>query len=81
MTIEQFRQWAKSQQISLIDELDGFKTGEIVDVINGFGIIIKDQQIKGFRAYPDKLRPKAVVYVYNECYWFPIELSRIKKKS
>lgn len=79
MTIEQFREWAKSQNIALIDELGGFKTGEKVNVINGYGIVIENLQIKGFAAKPYELRPNAVAYVYNECFWFPVELDRLIK--
>lgn len=81
MKISEFRKWAKSQNIALIDEQGGFKTGEIVDVINGYGMLIENKQIKGFDANPSKNRPGATVYVYDDAYWFAVELERIIKKK
>lgn len=80
MTIQEFRKWAREKGIELLDEMNGFKTGEIVNVINGYGCIIENLEIKGFKAKtePD-FRPDAVVYVYDDSYWFPIELNRIIK--
>ena len=67
MTIQEFRKWAKSSNIELLNEMNGFKTGEVVNVINGYGHIIKNLQIKGFKAKTDPdFRPKAVVFVYDD---------------
>ncbi|MDV4099095.1 hypothetical protein CMT22_17875 [Elizabethkingia anophelis] len=80
MTIQKFREWAKDNNIELLDEMEGFKTGEIVNVINGYGHIIENLQIKGFKSKTDPdFRSNAVVYVYDDSYWFPIELDRLRK--
>ena len=79
MTLQDFKNYAKKNNIALIHEMQGYKTGDIVNVINGVGRLIKGLQIKGFAANLDKDRPEAVVYVYDDCYWFPVELSRISK--
>ena len=79
MRISEFQQWAKSKNINLTDEMGGFQTGEFVNVINGYGIVIENLQIKGFDLNPSKERPNAVAYVYDDCYWFAIELNRLIK--
>lgn len=80
MTVQEFRKYAKNNNIELLDELGGFKIGEIVDVVNGYDLIIEGLQIKGFDAKPNESRPNAVVYVYDDAYWFAVELDRIIKK-
>ena len=79
MRISEFQQWAKSKNINLTDKMAGFQTGEFVNVINGYGIVIENLQIKGFDLNPSKERPNAVVYVYDDCYWFAIEIDRLIK--
>lgn len=79
MRISEFQQWAKSKNINLTDKMGGFQTGEFVNVINGYGIVIKNLQIKGFDLNPSEERPNGVAYVYDDCYWFAVELDRLIK--
>ena len=79
MRISEFKQWAKSKNINLTDKMGNFQTGEFVNVINGYGIIIENLQIKGFDLNPSKERPNAIAYVYDDCYWFAVELDKLIK--
>lgn len=76
MTIEQFKTWAASRNIDLIEEADGFKVGDVVTVINGYGILFPDMVIKGIEKEPRSYGGR--FYVYNDAYWFPVELKNIK---
>lgn len=86
MPIAEFRKYAEENNIPITDEyfdvLRGltFKTGEIVNVLNGYDVLYKGLQIKGFDLSPTKNRPNAIVYVYDDSYWFAIEISRIFKQ-
>lgn len=77
MTIEQFKKWAASKKIELIDEADGFKVGDVVTVINGYGIPFPGMVIKGIEKEPRKYGGR--FYVWDDAYWFPVELSNLKR--
>lgn len=79
MTIPEFNKWAASRGIELIDEADGFKVGEIVTVINGYGIPYPNKVIKGIEKEPRTYGGR--FYVWDDAYWFPNELKDIKKPN
>ena len=79
MTIEEFNKWATSKNIELIPEAHGFKVGEVVTVINGYGIPYPNMVIKGIekesRTYGGRF------YVWDDAYWFPNRLEDLKKQT
>lgn len=79
MTIEEFNKWAASKKIELIPEAHGFKVGEIVTVINGYGIPFPNQVIKGIRKEP--LTYGGQFYVWDDAYWFPNEPQDLIKQT
>lgn len=84
--LAKFDEWAEKNLIEICDEICdverkvSFKRGEIVDVLNGYGLLLKGLQIKGFDMKPSTHRPNAIVYVYDDSIWFAIETERIFKQ-
>ncbi|MGM8936593.1 hypothetical protein ACS8E9_17230 [Pseudomonas neustonica] len=59
-----------------------FKMGDVVTVINGYGIEIKGKRILGFVQEVDpKWRPDAIIYLDWDCYWFAVEVDRLTLES
>jgi len=79
MTIEEFNKWAASKNIELIPEANGFKVGDVVTVINGYGIPFPNMVIKGIEKEPRSFGGQ--FYVYDDAYWFPVELRNIKHQA
>ena len=74
----EFNTWATKNNIQLIEESNGYKVGDEVIVTNGYGVEW-ELTIKGIMPEGSKERPDAKVFVYNDCYWFPVPFSDIRK--
>ena len=79
MTQQEFKKWALSNGIELIDEADGFKVGDVVTVINGYGIPFPNMTIKGIEKEPREYGGR--FYVWDDAYWFPDELKNLKHQK
>ena len=77
--MEAFFKWVAKNDIELIPEADGFKVGEIVTVINGYGIPFHDRMIMGIEKEPRSYGGR--FYVWEDAYWFPVSKDRLVKQN
>lgn len=77
--MEAFFKWVAKNDIELIPEADGFKVGEIVTVINGYGIPFHDRMIYGIDKTPTKYGRR--FYVWEDAYWFPVCKENLVKQN
>jgi len=76
ITPEFMANYAKENSIPLIPEYSGYKVGDKVTVINGYGYKIEGLSILAIRATPREYGGR--FYVYDDAYWFPVPADRIK---
>ena len=59
-----------------------FQVGDVVTVINGYGVEIKGKRILGFIQEVDpEWRPDAIIYLDWDCYWFAVEVDSLTLES
>jgi len=76
---KEFNEWVLRNNIELIPEAHGFKVGEVVTVINGYGIPFHNMVIKGIEKEPRTYGGQ--FYVWDDAYWFPVEKERLIKQK
>jgi len=78
-TIEQFNQWASKRNINLIDQLEGFKVGDIVTFKNEFGVKFHNLKILGIQS--DASFYDRQIFLDTDSYWFPHKPSELTKSN
>jgi len=76
---KEFNEWVLRNKIELIPEAHGFKVGEVVTVINGYGIPFHNQVIKGIEKEPRTYGGQ--FYVWDDAYWFPVQKEKLIKQN
>lgn len=77
-TPEQFNEWANKRDLELIQELDGFRVGDIVTYTNEFGISFENRLIVGISK--TNLFYDRRFYIAKDAYWFPVKTEEIQKQ-
>ena len=71
--------WAKSKNIELLPEFEGFKVGDKVTVINGYGLHMTGYEILAIDAIPTSYGGR--FYVYTDAYWYPVKIENLIKET
>lgn len=72
---KEWENMVKENHINILEEMGGFKAGDLVEYTNENGVKFT-KQILGFRT--DYQIPKNTVYLDKDSYWFCVPISSIK---
>lgn len=77
MTILEFKTWAKSKSIDLVNEFAGFKTGDKVIYTNDYGVKFQ-LEVKGFNKKSIEKQERRTAYIFDDAYWFEADVTKMK---
>jgi len=75
-TEEEFKKWADSNKISLVESAHGFKVGDKVIFTNDAGVSFSPRTIFGIEDKPRSWGGQ--FYIHNDAWWHPAKLEQIK---